>query len=265
MTLICVQEQHLPGTTLEEKWEAATEWGYTGIELRAKGDLALEARLPELRRARGNGVMMPTVCAEMSHFVGDFDAELREDAIVQLCSQLTVMAEIGGTGAMTPASYGMFSTRLPPFVPPRTPEEDTAVLTDTLGRVASHAADVGISLYLEPLNRYEDHMVNRLEQGVALIEAIGVPTLRLVADTYHVNIEEADLVAALHRAAPYLDHFQASDSNRLEPGAGHLDWAALCGALRDIDYAGDIAIESRLSGPAAEVLPRVPALLQAFL
>jgi len=52
MALICVQEQHLHGTTLEEKWEAATEWGYTGIELRAKGDLAFEARLPELRRAR---------------------------------------------------------------------------------------------------------------------------------------------------------------------------------------------------------------------
>lgn len=52
MALICVQEQHLHGTPLEEKWEAATEWGYTGIELRAKGDLAFEARLPELRRAR---------------------------------------------------------------------------------------------------------------------------------------------------------------------------------------------------------------------
>lgn len=74
--------------------------------------------------------MMPTVCAEMSHFVGDLDAELREDAVVQLCSQLTVMAEIGGTAAMKPASYGMFSTRLPPFVPPRTPEEDTAALPE---------------------------------------------------------------------------------------------------------------------------------------
>ena len=141
------------------------------------------------------------------------------------------------------------------------------MLTDTLGRMASHAADVGIGLYLEPLNRYEDHVVNRLKQGIALIEAIGVPTLGLVADTCHMNmnIGEADLVAALHRTAPCLDHSQASDSDRVEPGAGHLAWADMCGALRDIDYAGDIAVESWLSGPAAKVLPRVPALLRAFL
>jgi len=63
------------------------------------------------------------------------------------------------------------------------------VLTDTLGRMASHAADVGIGLYLEPLNRYEDHVVNRLEQGIALIEAIGVPTLGLVADTCPLELE----------------------------------------------------------------------------
>ena len=68
---------------------------------------------------------MPTVCVEMRHFVGDFDADKRADALAQMKSQLSVMAEIGGRLAMTPASYGMFSTRLPPFEPPRSEDEDT--------------------------------------------------------------------------------------------------------------------------------------------
>ena len=83
---------------------------------------------------------MPTVCVEMLHFVGDFDPDRRADAIAQMKSQLSVMAEIGGRLAMTPASYGMFSTRLPPFVSPRTEEEDHAVLVDAFGELAEHAA-----------------------------------------------------------------------------------------------------------------------------
>ena len=69
---------------------------------------------------------MPTVCVDMLHFIGAFDDDLRDDAITQMISQLSVIAEIGGTGAMTPASYGMFSRRLPPFEPPRSAEQDRA-------------------------------------------------------------------------------------------------------------------------------------------
>jgi hypothetical protein len=85
-------------------------------ELRGAGDGRFAARLPELRAAAAAGVPMPTVCVEMLHFVGDFDAAKRRDAIEQMKAQLSVLAEIGGRLAMTPASYGMFSTRLPPFV-----------------------------------------------------------------------------------------------------------------------------------------------------
>src|SRR3954451_21955306 len=165
MIRLCCQEQHLPGTSLEQKFEAATAYGFDGIELRGAGDLKFAARLPELKRAKKNGVVMPTVCVDMSHFIGAFDDILREDAITQMTSQLTVMAEIQGTGAMTPAAYGMFSCRLPPFVPPRDAAGDRAVLIDSLGRLGEHARSRGVKVFLEPLNRYEDHMVNRLAQG----------------------------------------------------------------------------------------------------
>lgn len=265
MNAITVQEQHLPGDSLEQKFEIAQAWGFDGIELRSRGDYHFASRLPELRRAAASGVVMPTTCVEMSHFIGAFDSDLREDAIVQLTSQLTVMAEIGGVGVMTPGSYGMFSRRLPPFEPPRSPEEDRSILLDALGRLGEHAEKEGVELFLEPLNRYEDYLVNTLAQAADLIQEVGSPAVRIVADTYHMNIEEADPAAALLAVAPYIGHLQASDSNRLEPGAGHIDWALFGATVNAIGYDRSIAIESRLSGDAAEVLPLVAPMLRRYL
>jgi sugar phosphate isomerase/epimerase len=265
MNAITVQEQHLPGASLEEKFETALSWGFDGIELRSRGGFHFADRLPELKRAASSGVMMPTTCVEMTHFIGAFDRELREDAIAQLSSQLSVMAEIGGVGVMTPGSYGMFSRRLPPFEPPRSPADDHTVLVDALGRLGEHAEREGVELFLEPLNRYEDYLVNTLADAAALIREVGSPAVRIVADTYHMNIEEADPAAALLGAAPYIGHLQASDSNRLEPGAGHVDWALFGATVRAIGYDRSIAVESRLSGEAATVLPAVPPLLRRYL
>jgi sugar phosphate isomerase/epimerase len=159
----------------------------------------------------------------------------------------------------------MFSRRLPPFEPPRTPEEDTAVMVDSLGTLGEVAAAEGVALFLEPLNRYEDHMVNSLADAVRLIHLVGLDSVRVAADTYHMNIEEADPAASLVAAGPYIGHIQASDSNRLEPGAGHIDWALFGATVQTIGYGGAIAVESRLSGPADEVLPSVPPLIRRYL
>ena len=122
----------------------------------------------------------------------------------------------------------------------------------------------GVALYLEPLNRYEDHMVNRLADRVSLLEEVGLASVRLGADTYHMNIEEADPAAALESAGP-----GSATSRSVTPTgssrAGHVDWAAICASLKTIGYDGPVALESRLSGPAEDVLPRVPVLLRQYL
>ena len=261
LRLAC-QEQLLPGDTLQQKWDFATRAGYDAIELRGKADFALRERLPELRRALRDGVVMPTVCVDMLHFLGAFDAELRRDAVAQMASQLSVIAELGGIGAQTPASYGMFSRRLPPFEPPRGEAEDREILLAGLSELGEHARREGVLLFLEPLNRYEDHMVNRLDQAVDLIEAVGLDSVRVGIDSYHMNIEEADPAAAIADAAPYLGHAQVSDSNRLQPGAGHLDWPGWLGALRDAGYGGWLALECRLAGDPAAAVRSVPPFLR---
>ena len=264
MKLAC-QEQLLPGDTLEQKWAFCRRCGLDGIELMGRGDFAFRARLPELRAARAAGVVMPTVCVQMDHFIGDFDGGRRRDAVANMQALLATIAEAGGYGAITPAAYGMFSRRLPPFQPPRGPEEDRAVLLEGLGALAAHAAREGAVLLLEPLNRYEDHMVNTLQQAAELCAAVGSPALRVLADLYHMNIEERDPPAALERAGAYLGHVHLSDSNRLQPGAGHVDFMAAFRALRRIGFAGFMAIECRLDGPAEVTLPASVRHLRGLL
>ncbi|MFI6284367.1 sugar phosphate isomerase/epimerase family protein [Streptomyces sp. NPDC051018] len=256
------QEQLLPGTTLQEKWDHATSAGYDAVELRGKGGFAFRDRLPELRAAHRDGVVMPTVCVDMLHFFGAFDADLRRDAVEQMKSQLSVIAEIGGSGAQTPASYGMFSRRLPPFEVPRGEEEERTVLLEGLTELGEYARAEGVTLYLEPLNRYEDHMVNRLDQAVDLIRAVGLDSVRIGIDSYHMNIEEADPAAAILAAAPYIGHAQVSDSNRFQPGAGHLDWPAWLSALHAIGYDGYLAAECRLTGDPGDAVRSIPAFLR---
>jgi sugar phosphate isomerase/epimerase len=268
MKLSC-QEQLLPGDSLERKWEFATGAGFDGIELRARGDGHFASRLPELRAAARTGVVMATVCPETDHFIGDFDADRRRDAVAQLRSQLSVIAELGGEGVLTPASWGMFSLRLPPFTPPRQPDDDRKVLLEALTELAGHAAAAGVWLAVEPINRYEDYMVNRLEQAVGLGEeverATGFASLRICADLFHMNIEEDDLAAAVRDAGPRIAHVHVDDTNRLQPGTGHMDFAGVFAALREIGYGGWLTFECRLRGTPEEALPASARFLRGFL
>ena len=124
------------------------------------------------------------------------------------------------------------------------------MLVDMLGQLGTHAQRRGVRVFLEPLNRYEDHMVNTLAEGADLCRAVGLASVRLMADLFHMNIEEADLAASLRDAAEVVAHVHLADNTRLEPGTGHTDFAAAFGALREIGFEGYGAVECRLSGEA---------------
>jgi sugar phosphate isomerase/epimerase len=259
---LAAQEQMLHGETLIEKWEFAQSVGFDGIELRGAGDGKFADRLPQIRAATEAGVVIPTVCVMMDHFIGDFDAERRKDAVDNMKILLSVIAVAGGVGAITPAAYGMFSRALPPFSPPRSPDEDREVLLVGLRELGEHAAAEGVMVLLEPLNRYEDHMVNTLEQGAALCREVDMLSVRVIGDFFHMNIEEADPAESLRRTAAYIGHMQLGDSSRLEPGTGHVDFLAGIAALDEAGYDGWYAMECGLSGDPADVLPAVSRYLR---
>jgi sugar phosphate isomerase/epimerase len=259
---LAAQESTCEGDTLEEKFAFALSVGFDGIELAGRGNGVFVGRTEELRAARQAGVVMPSAVAHVDHFLGDFDPEKRRGAIDELKEMLTALAAAGGNGFVTPHAFGLFSTKLPPFTPPRSVEDSKPLLLEALREVAAHAESVGVEVYLEPLNRFEDFVVNTLEDACYYIDEIGSPGLSLIADTWHMSIEEADIGAAIRKAGPRIHHVQLGDSNRLEPGAGHYDWDETLTALEDIGYDGWLAMECGLSGPSREVLPRVSKLLK---
>ena len=195
-------------------------------------------------------------------FLGDFDPSRRRRAIDELKGLLTTVAVAGGIGVVSPNAYAVFSRSLPPYTPPRSQEESRTALVEALAELGEHAVGVGSVLLLEPLNRYEDYLINTLADAVSVVEEVASPGVAVVADTYHMSIEEADCAASLIRAGRQVRHVQLGDSNRLEPGAGHYDWPATLNALDTMGYDGWLAMECRLSGPAADVLPRVAKVLR---
>ncbi|MFC0530869.1 sugar phosphate isomerase/epimerase family protein [Phytohabitans kaempferiae] len=267
MKIACL-EHLLPGARLQDKWEFAVRAGYDAIELRGRGSYAFRQRLPELRRAVRDGVVLPMATVDMRHFFGAFDRELRRDAIDQVKSQLSVMADLGGRGVVTPASRGMFSLQLPPFRPPRSADGDREVLVEGLSELGRHAEKEGVRLFLEPLNRYEEHMVNRLDRAAELVRAVGtgglcMGGLGVAVDTFHLNIEEDDPGAALRVAGRLVGHVYVGDSNGFQPGAGHLDWPSVLTALSCAGYDGFLTLKSRLRGDEVAAVAGVPAFLRS--
>jgi sugar phosphate isomerase/epimerase len=105
------------------------------------------------------------------------------------------------------------------------------------------AADVGVSLLLEPLNRYECDWLNTTEDALSVIKQLGAANLKYLADTYHMNIEEVDMGASIRRAGNSLGYIHLVDSNRCGPGQGHLPFHDVLKALIDIGYDGYLSLE----------------------
>jgi D-psicose/D-tagatose/L-ribulose 3-epimerase len=139
-------------------------------------------------------------------------------------------ASVGRTWRMTPAER----------------DEAAAALREALAPVADHAGARGVRLGVEPLNRYETSLVNTVQQGLEVLDGLPTDTVGLALDTYHLNIEEQDPVAAVRAAgeAGRLAHVQVCANDRGAPGADHVDWVGLRDALREVGYPGPLCIES---------------------
>jgi len=120
----------------------------------------------------------------------------------------------------------------------------TAWLAEALEDLGTHARQYRVPLLLEPLNRYETNLVNTVAAGLHLLRGLATENVMLLADFFHMNIEEADLAAALRSGAGRIGHVHFVDSNRRPAGLGHLDFHSLAKALDDIAYHGFASAEA---------------------
>ena len=128
-------------------------------------------------------------------------------------------------------------------------EQEYANIAKALRPVARRAAEHGMTLGLEPCNRYETHLLNTAEQAVQLIERIGEPNVMIHLDTYHMNIEEKGFAHGIRSAGKHLRYIHLSESDRGVPGTGTVDWNATFAALAETDFSGDMVIESFVTLP----------------
>ncbi|HEX3347056.1 MAG TPA: sugar phosphate isomerase/epimerase family protein [Acetobacteraceae bacterium] len=130
-----------------------------------------------------------------------------------------------------------------------------------LRAAGAYAAAHGVTFAVEPLLRFETDFCNTARQALELIAAVGSPSVGIMLDTFHMNLEENDLPQAIRSCTGHLVHFQANENHRGFLGTGHLDWSAICRALAEIGYAGAITLEpfrrtdDRLSVPLAQWRP----------
>jgi sugar phosphate isomerase/epimerase len=181
------------------------------------------------------------------------DPVVRRDAIAFVRDLIDAAGQLGA-----PAIVGSMQGRWEGGV---SAGQARAWLGESLVELAHHAARHHQPLLLEPLNRYEGNLCRRLGETAAWLRTLPANNLRLLADLFHLNIEEPDIAEALREAGPLLGHVHFADSNRQAVGFGHTAMAPIAAALREIGYAGYLSAEI-LPLPDADTAAR--QTLQAF-
>lgn len=145
-------------------------------------------------------------------------------------------------GAMhAPAIIGSMQGRSSPEIPHATA---LGYLADALDDLGETAREYGVPVLFEPLNRYETDLVNTLDGGVRLLHSIASPNVALVADLFHMNIEESHSADAIRAAGERISHVHFADSNRRAAGMGQIDLAPIAEALHEIRFEGFASAEA---------------------
>jgi sugar phosphate isomerase/epimerase len=233
-------------------------WGYNGVELAIRDPKLIDADAL-LSVVNQHGLEVPAIgtgqaWGEEGLSFTDPDPDVRAAAIQRVCDHVPFAAQ---TGAVI--IIGLLRGIVKPGVEH---EQAYAWLVEALQRCSAAAAPHGVRLVLEPINRYETTLINNVDQGLALIEAVGADNFGLLLDTFHMNIEEPKIEHSMRTAGDRIFHFHVADSNRWYPGAGHIDFGSVMATLRDIGYAGYVSVEAMPMPDADTCAERAIAHLQ---
>jgi sugar phosphate isomerase/epimerase len=224
---------------LEESLPIVTKLGYDGIELALWRKDNIDVRSVKALLER-HSLKLPVISTgqvftmEKAWFTHP-DAEVRQRAVEILEGLIEVAAEFGADVNIS---------RVRGYVHEGDAEEQAIRrLSDCLIRLSRFAEPLGPQLLLEQMNMYETNFLHSVEEVGGYIRTLDIPNLKIHADTFHMNIHDVDMCAVLEKNADLLGYIHFSDSNRLSPGSGHIDFPAIVGSLKKVGYDGWVGIE----------------------
>jgi sugar phosphate isomerase/epimerase len=242
---VAIQEDMLPGPTLEDRFLQAADLGLQGIEFWSEH---LPGQAAEIERLSGQGAIVASSInnGRRSRFL-EPDPEERRRAMAELSEAIELAGRIGAAGVVYVPHF--FDPLLPDLSPFMTAIElERALLSVQLEILAETADRAKVQLWVEPVNREETHLLNRLEQAISLIEPLAHDRLGIVADLFHMAQEEPDIPAAILENRAYIGHVHLADSNRKLPGQGRTKFRPILETLREIGYGGWLALECGAPG-----------------
>jgi len=231
-----------PFTNDSVKWfEKFSSWGFDTVEIAAEDPLSLDGELIKKALAKYK-LKCSTVCAAMGP-----DRDLRgnddqqKEGLAYLKATIDFVEKIGAEMVVGPlySSVGRADA-----VPENEYKAQEKLVVAHLKTLCDYAASKNVKLAIEPLNRFETDFINTCDQGLRLIELVNKHNLFIHLDTFHMNVEEKKLDEAIRKAGSKLGLLHTCGSDRGTPGKDHTDWQSIGKALHDIQYKGQLVIES---------------------
>jgi sugar phosphate isomerase/epimerase len=220
--------------------------GYDAVEVEGEPERYDPNRIR--KQAEGAGLTVSSVCPNFTaeRDLSHPDPDIRKSALKYLRDVSEFAAELGAPlFIVAPTAYARVQHLAEP-------SDEWLLAVEGIRTTGEHAASLGVDLTLECWNRYGTYMLNRLEEGARMWRETGLTNGGIMADTFHMNIEERSIPDAILASADILNHVHLSDSNRLAPGLGHTDFAEILQALKEAGYGGGLAFE---------LIPTLPNLL----
>lgn len=225
---------------LENSMLKASSLGFDAIELFTSSGDAIDTEKLEflLKKFNLQLAAVGTGAGKVIHglTLTDPDENVRKKAISFISNMITFGASFGA-----PAIIGSMQGNVNGHVDR---EQALAWLAEGLEILGKDANKKGVALIYEPLNRYETNLINTLQAGAEFIESRKINNVKLLADLFHMNIEEADMVKSIRKHASLIGHVHFADSNRGPVGSGHSEMQAISSTLKEIGYDGFISAEA---------------------
>lgn len=213
------------------------DWLEVPIEGTSDLDYAAGAKI-----LKDNG-LLGSVCAAMGpdRDLIHEDKAIRDNGVAYLKHCVDAAKTLGATNVVGPL-YSAVGRTWQSTADER--KKDVELLVKQLSELAKYAADHGVVLCVEPLNRFETSFINLASQAIEVIDRVNSPSCQIMLDTFHMNIEERSIGDAIRATGKRLVHLHSCENDRGAPGSGHVPWQDVKTALRDIHYDGPVVIES---------------------